>query len=73
MHEYPYNTRMNINIDDLKQLLKSCRYVARTRNDDGLFAVGYLTEALEDDDLFKAISDDIREETGEPLVLTENE
>lgn len=64
---------MNINIDDLKQLLKSCRFVARTKHDDDLFAVSYLEEALEDEELFAAISADIKEETGKPLRLIENE
>jgi hypothetical protein len=64
---------MNINIDDLKQLVKSCRFVARTHGDDDLFRVAYLVEALEDEELFKAINEDIQEETGKPLRLIENE
>ncbi len=64
---------MKINIDDLQQLLKSCRFVARQENDNDLFAVGYLEEALEDEALFAAISADIEEETGKPLELVHND
>lgn len=64
---------MKINIDDLQQLLKSCRFVARQENDNDLFAVGYLEEALEDEALFASISADIEEETGEPLELVHND
>ena len=64
---------MKLNIDDLKRLVKSATFVARKTNDDDLFKVAYLVEALEDDDLFAAISADIEEETGEALELVTDE
>jgi len=64
---------MKINLADLKQLLKIARFVAREMNDDDLFNTGYLAEALEDPEIFCRISADIAEETGEPLVLEEEE
>lgn len=69
----PTEQTMKINIDDLKQLAKSCRLVARQKDDNDLFNVGYLIEALEDPELFEAINEDVLEETGGRIELTYND
>ncbi len=60
---------MKINLEDLQQLLKSAQTVGRLKNDDDLYKVRYLEEALDDEELLAAISADIEDETGKPLEL----